>query len=260
MKKTDLETDAFREEVYRKLEDLRVRVFNEFAIVSKESFIVKPSMPILYFGDLEGYLNSKIRIITVGINPSKIEFPTENSFQRFALYNDTVESYWQSLNNYFKCKPYMGWFDNYENVLNGAGASFGNINENIALHTDLFSTVATDPTWSKLSCEQQRMLQNSGNIVWHDLVKIIQPHAVIVSIKKDYLKNIGFLRLNQESELISISRERDYKVTKTTVEYAENGSFEMIFGKAAEKPFATVADKDKANIGLSLHRILSGYK
>ncbi len=36
--------------------------------------VVHPSMPILYYGDLDRYFASELRIITVGLNPSREEF------------------------------------------------------------------------------------------------------------------------------------------------------------------------------------------
>ena len=37
---------------------------------SELDFIVKPSLPILYFGDLNAYLNSNFKVITAALNPS----------------------------------------------------------------------------------------------------------------------------------------------------------------------------------------------
>ena len=42
---------------------------------TSDSLVVRPSMPILYFGDSEAYSRSAIRILTVGLNPSREEFP-----------------------------------------------------------------------------------------------------------------------------------------------------------------------------------------
>ncbi len=36
----------------------------------EEDFIVKPSIPILFFGDSEKYFESELKVITVGLNPS----------------------------------------------------------------------------------------------------------------------------------------------------------------------------------------------
>ena len=34
-----------------------------------------PAMPILFFGDLDEYFSSQLRVLTVGLNPSWHEFP-----------------------------------------------------------------------------------------------------------------------------------------------------------------------------------------
>jgi hypothetical protein len=36
---------------------------------------VRPSIPILYFGDCKAYAASPLRVITVAVNPSNQEFP-----------------------------------------------------------------------------------------------------------------------------------------------------------------------------------------
>ncbi|MCY4651917.1 MAG: hypothetical protein OXC95_01990, partial [Dehalococcoidia bacterium] len=37
---------------------------------------VSPAVPILFFGDLDAYYFSTIRVLTVGLNPSLHEFPS----------------------------------------------------------------------------------------------------------------------------------------------------------------------------------------
>lgn len=41
--------------------------------ITKEGCITYPSIPVLFFGNLDQYEKSKLRIITVGLNPSKEE-------------------------------------------------------------------------------------------------------------------------------------------------------------------------------------------
>ena len=45
-----------------------------FARYKSQSFVVNPSIPILYFGDEVAYRKSKLKVITVGKNPSLNEF------------------------------------------------------------------------------------------------------------------------------------------------------------------------------------------
>lgn len=96
-------------------------------------FIVEPSVPILFFGDSNRYSRSKIRVVTVGLNPSKSEFPDDDRFRRFPEAQGTypeilkgkhVEKYLSALNNYFKKRPYGQWFGSLEPVLNGLGSSY----------------------------------------------------------------------------------------------------------------------------------------
>jgi hypothetical protein len=46
-------------------------------------YVVTPSMPILYFGNLPAYRSSPLRVVTVGLNPSRLEFPKAGPWSRF---------------------------------------------------------------------------------------------------------------------------------------------------------------------------------
>jgi hypothetical protein len=70
------------------------------------SHVVEPSMPILYFGDVNPYRQSAVRIVTVGLNPSREEFPTADPWRRFPEGSTLqperpdLERYLESLNRY----------------------------------------------------------------------------------------------------------------------------------------------------------------
>jgi len=137
------------------------RIYKNF---EKEDFLVKPSIPILFFGDYDKYFRSEIKVITVGLNPSKREFPSDEPFLRFPnlkdIYQELLagkhyEEYLWALSNYFRNKPYKGWFNSFEALLNGLGCSYYNKGGNTALHTDepaLFTApccVCKESNWVK---------------------------------------------------------------------------------------------------------------
>jgi hypothetical protein len=72
--------------------------------------LVRPSIPILLFGDSQRFAAAARRVITVGLNPSREEFPSAAPFRRFpggeALNGDNAEHYLASLNRYFRTAPY----------------------------------------------------------------------------------------------------------------------------------------------------------
>ena len=122
--------------------------------------LVRPSIPILFFGDYERYFLSPRRVITVGLNPSRIEFPDSDRFARFpaARYKDSqppeTARVLRAIADYFREQPYDGWFKPaFEELLRGMGASYYDGAESTALHTDICSPLATDPTWSRLRSE-----------------------------------------------------------------------------------------------------------
>jgi hypothetical protein len=133
---------------------------------------VKSFIPILFFGDSSKYFSSKLKVITLGLNPSKKEFP-DDEFLRFSsarkiypriLEGACYDEYLSALNGYFgpTSHPYKGWFNSYEHVLSGLDCSYYGTVSNTALHTDLCSPLATDPTWSNLEREKQNELMQRG--------------------------------------------------------------------------------------------------
>src|SRR5215211_7469174 len=54
--------------------------------------VVRPSIPILYFGDLPRYAASPLKVITVALNPSHHEFPIYDRFARFRPAADIAAS------------------------------------------------------------------------------------------------------------------------------------------------------------------------
>ena len=115
-----------------------------FDRASKLRTRVTPAAPILFFGDLDAYLNSPLRVVTVGLNPSLHEFPEGEPFQRFPLAGDSGDRepgrYLDAMSAYFRTKPYSNWFGAFEQVLNGAGSSYyAGKAASTALHTDICS-------------------------------------------------------------------------------------------------------------------------
>src|SRR5271169_6315979 len=67
-----------------KINDLIREVWEVYRHFEDQPFLVKPSIPILFFGDSDQYFSSELKVITLGLNPSRIEFPEEDRFLRFS--------------------------------------------------------------------------------------------------------------------------------------------------------------------------------
>jgi putative ABC transport system substrate-binding protein len=104
-------------------------------------WLVTPSAPILFFGDLTAYQASPLRIATVGLNPSRLEFPVCSPFSRFPDAQSGIPAYLSSLESYFRTAPYRTWFNSYEQALLGLDASYYGQKPNTALHTDIGSVL-----------------------------------------------------------------------------------------------------------------------
>ena len=93
-------------EAFQKIKALSKTTIKHFNEVKENEWVVKPSIPILYFGDLNHYFNSKLKIITVALNPSNKEFPLEGkprfSFCPAELSESDADKYMQTLSQYFE--------------------------------------------------------------------------------------------------------------------------------------------------------------
>lgn len=156
--------------------------------------IVKDSIPIVHFGNLENYQNSMRRILTIGLNPSNNEF-TEKRFEiidfKKGNERDNIERLHSTLNKYFEVNPYNKWFYNNEFVLNVLGATYyenpvydtGFENYDKAVHIDIYSSIATDPTWGKLNGSVKSEMQNI--VLFSELLQYLNPDIILVSFNRD---------------------------------------------------------------------------
>ena len=71
---------------------------------------------------------------------------------------------------YFCTDPYRSWFNTFEPLLNGLGASYYQGGGSRGLHTDICSPVATDPTWRCLDEVDRAALVADGGPLWHMLL------------------------------------------------------------------------------------------
>lgn len=219
---------------------------------------VTPAAPILFFGDVDAYLDSPLRVLTVGLNPSLHEFPSNDAFRRFPLIQDHGERepsrYLDAMSAYFRTKPYRGWFSSYEAVLNGARSSYYAGKRSTALHTDICTPVATDPTWSRLGPDRLE-LQAAGVPLWHELLKVLRPQIVLLSVAKWHLDHIRFQALGPWHALRVFERtgqgnlrKRPYEVRARWYEVTSERSL-FALGRAAQKPFGHLANIQKREAG-----------
>ena len=186
------------------LASLYARAIAHYRENEGKDWLVPRSIPILYFGNLRRYRSSTIKIVTVGLNPSDVEFREERFGRKVTadLRPDTLE---RALSGYFEVNPYTRWFSAFETLLQPLGASFYGESypgrapswwkprQSCALHTDLCSPLATTPTWSKLSPQIRAALRKWGVPLWADLITALAPDMVLISVGKPLLKELGHL-------------------------------------------------------------------
>lgn len=229
--------------------------FNDY---KDQSYTVNPSLPILFFGDTEEYFKSEFKVITVGKNPSNVEFKLkkddEYSYARFPDFKNDEPSLLDSLNNYFKVKPYSKWFNSFEPFLNGLDGSFyPNVHKNKVVSTDLCSPIPTDPTWTKLSDGDQKALFKEGFKLWKELVLELKPDLVVISVAKKYLSYLDLEKIDKPiysltNKLDGTPRSKPYDLELYELSI---GDFKtnLVYGDAANTPFGTISNEEKEKMG-----------
>lgn len=212
-------------------------------------------MPILCFGDVDAYLKSPLRVVTVGLNPSLVEFPTDKPFERFpvaeGITSEDQGSYLKAMSAYFRTNPYRGWFRHFEPLLNSMGASFYPGDPSTVLHTDICSPVATDPTWSRLEDTERQLLEGDGEPLWHDLLRALEPQVVVLSVARGHLSRIEFESLNEwhdfhifEQKTNGDPRNPTYAVRARNYMVGDTSSL-FIFCPASRSPVAIGNDQKR---------------
>ena len=222
---------------------------------------VSPAAPVLFFGDLAAYQASRLRVLTVGLNPSLHEFPPDSPFRRFPLAEGVTplgrDIYLRALSAYFSISPYRSWFRSFEPLLNGAESSYYSGATSTALHTDICSPVATNPTWTRLDKATQSALEADGGPLWHTLLAALQPHLVALSVAYRHLSRIKFAPLS-EWEVVYTStrtgrgspRAQPYEACARWYDVGGEPSF-FVFGRAAQTPFGLLNAEQKREAGVS---------
>lgn len=243
----------------KNLDVLLEKALEHYQQFQNEDYVVSPAIPIVYFGDLQAYLDSKIKIVTVGKNPSDIEFRLRGdvnySFIRFLNWKQE-QNLKQTLNCYFEHNPYKSWFNNsYEIILNGIAAIYYSKNNqpNRAIHTDICSPLATEPRWSKLKKEQKFRLFKIGFELWKELINILEPDILLVSVAYDCLCD---LKIEKRKVFKSFDKLKDgnqrtkpYLIKQYEYNLNNNKITKLFFGEASQIPFGSLAHNHKLLLG-----------
>ena len=222
--------------------------YQDFSIKKTLQYVqsAKTTLPIIWFGNLEKYFSSNIKILTIGLNPSLREFDEERFpgvANGFELQN--YSSVFDGLNKYFTYNPYKAWFSAYERVLSCSNwdATYGGKitknawAKNYAIHIDYFSAIATNPTWSRLDNIAKLKLQRID--LFDKLFEFLNPDIVLFSTSEDEIcGHFKLLRTNPLGASLPTSTQNYIREHS----YRDNNGKDILFiwGKANVKPFQGV--------------------
>ena len=232
----------------QELLNLITNEFNDFKKLNYGHNIVPNSVPIVWFGNAEEYLKSELKIITVSLNPSDIEFKINKTFKpttnlRFPDYNGSIESLYIAYNNYFLKNPYNSWFKaSFGSVLTSFDASHYHNALNTALHTDIGCSYATSPTWTGLTKSDKNVLEHIGAKSWHSLVEILEPDVILYSASNNFENKISF---PQVGNWTSINVNSKSPLLKGTFKISQNKNSAVLFQVQGRKPFLQTSKEEK---------------
>lgn len=237
--------------------------------VQSSPVVVPASIPILWFGDIEAYAKSKVKIVTVGLNPScwefkekkndtyqvSLRFPKASGLQLSGnLTTQDVRTYYDAMNEYFTTKPYTKWFRHNERVLNELNASYipltpekitqdnlGKTFDNTAIHLDLYAPLATDPVWGELKKAEKNSICTICNGLYAGLIYALNPDIIVVAINQGEVQRNFINMLGQPCT----KNNADFDSTVAPLNYLRgyklNNEVKLIWGANSNgQPFSSV--------------------
>lgn len=237
-------------------------------------YLIKDSLPILYFGDIEAYFKSKYKVITAAINPSDNEFHNETTkeffYKRFpqfesiakanAISDENALQYLSALNGYFKTgNDYKKWFKTTprKNLFAPFSASYYDNASNRAIHTDTLSPFATFPKWSDFKPQSQRarvqrQFSDIGIPLWNELIEILEPDIIFMSLNKKYISHIDFYKTFMDYIIYPDKKYRGREPLKIQYGYINlNGKTAHIFNESRTNvvPFNAIGNEQSTLLG-----------
>lgn len=147
--------------------------------------VAEGAQPIPWYGSLDAYFASDVRVVTLTPNPAAEEFAEE----RFAKINfDDVDAAINpliaTLNEYFVKNPNLNYFNHYEKVLAPLNSSYFVDNAlNTAVQINVFSDIATSIAWNQLDPNVQKEMLNLR--LFKRLINELDPDIMLFSIHQD---------------------------------------------------------------------------
>ena len=129
------------------------------------------------------------------------------------------------------------------------GASYYGCGSSAVLHTDICSPVATDPTWSRLSNTDRLMLGADGGLLWHELLSVLQPDVVLLSVAVRHLDAIRFDTLGRWEPIHTFDRTAGGAARKQP--YRVSGCWHVVGGEASLFVFCPAAQTPVGSISIN---------
>ena len=227
------------------------------------NFVIRDKIPLPYFCNVSAFMKSPKRIVTVAINPNDDVFESTRTETRLSA--DETE---RRLSAYFderqKERNLPSWFNNYKHILEGMESTYlgeYDSNQNTAIHVDLCSPIATNPTWGTLYNEEKNLLSEPGMKLFSSLMDLLNPDVVLVSISVGAIERLWGAPANSNDDtwsvLTSFDRRGDgaprspvYKVKLKQLPKPNGPPTLIIYGAPFRgRPFGKITTQQRMKIG-----------
>ena len=144
-----------------------------------QAYIPAESAPVLWFGDLERYLRSPVKVLTLGVNPGPKTFPEQDPWVKFPdIRGDRSLG---AMTSACKAYPMDSWFSYWEPLIKPMGAALKQPADSQALHLDL-TPLMTRPVFSEVPEEVRERLRHNGIKILVKLLKVLEPDCTVACL------------------------------------------------------------------------------
>jgi hypothetical protein len=119
--------------------------------------------------------------------------------------------------------------------------------------------LATDPTWSGLDRQERLALEGSGRSLWHELIELLQPDLVLISVRRTLAETVVFPLIENLGVVFEIAgprRARPYRLEAARRFIPDANAAVFAFRQASQTPFGSVSGADKRLMGTRLRELI----
>ena len=118
-----------------------------------------------------------------------------------------------------------------------------------AIHTDICSPWATDPTWFYLAEDERESMRAKGTPQWINLISELNPHVIIASVAEQHIEKLGIAETKTEFCKFPFKKDGSLRNRPETVFLYDFHGIPFVNGRTRNKPFGSLSNDFKRTVG-----------